>query len=190
MIASVFRTCFGARVALSSTPWTLVLVCAVLGALGCTKSHNVNAVGLELADGGIDHGDAAAASDAAEPTPDSAAPSDDAATGDQDAAPMTACPADCDPVQANPLISIERCCTDEDGACGYEIAQLQPGLCLPEDAPGELDDSCPPVSFMGFISLPGCCRPDGTCGSMDSLLGLGCTLNAQDQEIPCGDGPQ
>lgn len=42
--------------------------------------------------------------------------------------------------------------------------------CLEMDQEGRLDPSCD----MPLSSLPGCCRPEGKCGVMQSDLGIGC----------------
>ena len=48
-------------------------------------------------------------------------------------------------------------------------------LCLPQNAPGNDTLACPEVDFMGITTIPGCCKPDGTCGIVITMLApLGC----------------
>jgi hypothetical protein len=76
------------------------------------------------------------------------------------------------------------CCTDDD-ECGVEFAALGTG-CLAMNAPGEADSSCPSQTLIGgFITLEGCCRPDGTCGGLDIYTGLGCTNAASTETVSC-----
>jgi hypothetical protein len=80
-----------------------------------------------------------------------------------------------------PSLLVPACCTG--GGCGLliELAgnpdiPLQSG-CLPYGAPGVLDPRCPDIgTLLGTQanSVPGCCRPDGTCGIAIDMLNLGC----------------
>ncbi len=61
------------------------------------------------------------------------------------------------------------CCADPaHSKCGVvEVTQ-----CVQLDYPGHLDPSC--GSPFNGSDFPGCCRPDGTCGVLDTQYGLGC----------------
>jgi hypothetical protein len=65
------------------------------------------------------------------------------------------------------------CCVDPRlSLCGIvEFANT----CLPVDQPGTLDTSCQTLPNTPLGTLSGCCRPDGTCGVLETGLGLGCT---------------
>lgn len=58
--------------------------------------------------------------------------------------------------------------------CGLSAASVGIAECLPLNAPGAADASCPTVTIAGFLQLQGCCGVDGTCGALDTFLGLGC----------------
>lgn len=67
------------------------------------------------------------------------------------------------------------CCTDDD-KCGIDVSSFGLGMgCNEMNAPGTADASCPGMNLAGFFMLEGCCRPDGTCGVLDTFAGLGCT---------------
>jgi hypothetical protein len=72
------------------------------------------------------------------------------------------------------------CCTPDD-ACGIDTA-LAPGMCLPANAPGGIDPSCPSYDVMGFLTWYGCCTPDGECGALGGELG--CVPNASLMAAP------
>lgn len=138
------------------------IMAAALFALGCYDNHDVTIEGLSSGDAGapMDDGDMMSDEDM---TPD-----DDDMTGNECGS--------CEPVAPNPtlgLIGIEptSCCTEDD-KCGLEI---QDAGCMERDQEGTITDECSGVSLGGFISLDGCCRPDGTCGIMDDMIGYGCT---------------
>src|SRR5204863_8740894 len=61
------------------------------------------------------------------------------------------------------------------------------GGCRSRDPPGRYDPRCP--SLMGPVggSIPGCCRPGGTCGVDLSTVGVGCTERTGPVEF-CGFG--
>jgi hypothetical protein len=61
------------------------------------------------------------------------------------------------------------CCVDPArSTCGVvEVTE-----CVELNYPGHVDPTChSPLSSLDF---PGCCRPDGTCGVLDTQYGLGC----------------
>jgi hypothetical protein len=81
----------------------------------------------------------------------------------------------CSPI-VGVLGTLPACCpADEVNACGAQIPML--GTTCLTATPGVADQRCPPFQVMG-ITLPGCCRPSGTCGVSVQLLGLGCNDSA------------
>jgi hypothetical protein len=62
------------------------------------------------------------------------------------------------------------CCVDPArSACGVvEVTQ-----CVELNYPGHVNAACPSLPLSGS-DAPGCCRPDGTCGVLDTQYGLGC----------------
>lgn len=89
----------------------------------------------------------------------------------------------------------KACCTDDD-KCGQTNSE---GECKEQNAPGELDSSCPTVDvdFMG-TNYPqmGCCTPAGKCGGLFMQTGYGCLPREELLEnqggpldaISCGGG--
>jgi len=67
--------------------------------------------------------------------------------------------------------STTSCCTEE-GRCGLVLPNLGP-QCVELNQPGTVDSECPPLEGPSF-NLPGCCRPEGHCGVLESVLPLGC----------------
>lgn len=187
---------------MSALLFRLFCVVCACSLFACTKSHDVAATALSLQDGGVlpgDDGDDGNAGTKADKDKDAGqvgvgkpdtgvgSAGKGGSGGGGNSCVATAC--DAAPMLPIPGIMIGTCCTTDD-KCGFDVSQLGMGeACLEQDAPGDLDPSCPPVSFMGIVDMAGCCRPDGTCGSQDTFLGLGCTLNADDQGIPCNPGP-
>lgn len=74
------------------------------------------------------------------------------------------------------------CCDEDSGnICGAGFGNQCEGL----DQPGELTDACPTeMSPLGEM-LPGCCRPDGSCGVMITI-GFGCVERGDVTEIGVG----
>ena len=70
-----------------------------------------------------------------------------------------------------PPRSTSGCCT-EAGKCGLVLPNVGPE-CVELNQPGTVDSECPSLEAPGF-SFPGCCRPDGNCGVLESVLPLGC----------------
>jgi hypothetical protein len=64
------------------------------------------------------------------------------------------------------------CCKDPaNSVCGLvELA----ATCLELNQAGRLEPGCPSLPNTPLGTLPGCCRPDNTCGVYDSNLGFGC----------------
>jgi hypothetical protein len=90
----------------------------------------------------------------------------------------------------------EQCCTEapDEGAlrarsldrCGIEL----PGTagCFELEQPGVLDDACPELEESGGRAAePGCCTPEGQCGTVNGVEGVGCHVDASDEQA-CG-GP-
>lgn len=64
---------------------------------------------------------------------------------------------------------VTQCCTGAD-QCGLNTPLAE--TCLEPDAPGGLDPACEDFSIPGFLTFPGCCTPEGTCGGLGE--GFGC----------------
>jgi hypothetical protein len=63
------------------------------------------------------------------------------------------------------------CCYDaRRSACGA----IELDNCIELDQPGRPESSCPMVTYPPLGVLPGCCTPDGTCGSLETNVGVGC----------------
>lgn len=79
-----------------------------------------------------------------------------------------------------PMLGVSGCCTDND-KCGLDISGLGVGEgCAELNAPGARNDACPSLSvFGGIVTFVGCCKPDGTCGVLADLAGLGCTATGE-----------
>jgi hypothetical protein len=89
----------------------------------------------------------------------------------------------CAPANLFGFIMAPACCTSNN-KCGLDLSQLGSATCVEQNAAGTLDPSCPTASVMG-VMLQGCCRPDGTCGAMDTYLGLGCTAATSTETVTC-----
>jgi hypothetical protein len=88
------------------------------------------------------------------------------------------------------LGTLPPCCPTADvpNACGGQMPVALGGACLTK-TPGTTDAVCPPVAIIPTVSLPGCCRPDKTCGVDMALAMLGCsspTAFGQPAGGPCG----
>jgi hypothetical protein len=111
---------------------------------------------------------------------------------------------------------LDPCCGGENhDQCGVDTTFLSPAgagsSCEPRNQPGSLDTACPSSSAaampgmstgLTFDPLPGCCRPDGSCGIMLNAvtagggliplaqLGLGCVDAAPffpgEEPVTCG----
>jgi hypothetical protein len=69
--------------------------------------------------------------------------------------------------------TVPGCCTS-DSKCGFDLTAAGFPVCLEANAPGNLDSRCPDQTLAGILPLKGCCRPDKTCGALDTTLGFGC----------------
>ena len=89
----------------------------------------------------------------------------------------------------------KACCTS-DNKCGQTNSA---GDCKQQNAPGELDSTCPTVDVeFGGMNYPqmGCCTPSGKCGGFFMQVGYGCLPREElqsDQGGPleaksCGNG--
>ena len=81
-------------------------------------------------------------------------------------------------------IAFPGCCTDG-GKCGTDLSSFGLPGCQEENAPGAANAACPSQSIAGFLTLEGCCRPDKTCGALDTYLGLGCTSTGNATPTSC-----
>lgn len=82
------------------------------------------------------------------------------------------------------FVMVPACCAGT--KCGLDISTLGLGSgCSESNAPGQADPSCPGSTVGGFAQLEGCCRPDGTCGALDTFLGLGCAVDSSQPVTPC-----
>jgi hypothetical protein len=78
-----------------------------------------------------------------------------------------------DPSTAAKAVGLSTCCYGlRNEKCGLKFGGAA-ALCLPLSTPGQANDVCPSGKKNG-VSLDGCCRPDGHCGYMATLFGLGC----------------
>ena len=90
--------------------------------------------------------------------------------------------------------ALEACCT-ADNQCGVDVTMLTgTAMCVQQNGPGAQSSECPTGDYMGFVSVPGCCKPDGTCGvviqqlaplgcvSVDALGGLITTMQTSNQQ--------
>ena len=98
--------------------------------------------------------------------------------------------------ELNPMVTSTRdvalCCTADD-QCGVELIG-----CMPMDAPGALDESCPDSKMSGMLPVDGCCNRANQCGVVLDLLNLGCVENSTAAKIAmapeltaraCGNAP-
>ncbi|MCB9585165.1 MAG: hypothetical protein H6718_07190 [Polyangiaceae bacterium] len=98
--------------------------------------------------------------------------------------------------------NIPACCPDGiDNQCGVDVSQAEQFIgitgCVQENAPGDLDSSCPAYSPVAQLSFPGCCLPSGVCGNVADISAfggpnMGCVdINAATDagaSQPCGSG--
>ena len=154
----------------------LAWVCLAVGffavCAACTASHDVEANGQTSAGGSAD---SASAGSSARAGSGASAGAGAASCGDA---------SDCE--DANLFgTPVPGSCTS-DGKCGMDLSGFGLGTgCAELDAPGVQDSACPSQSIGGFFTLQGCCRPDGTCGAMDTFVGLGCTSAAPGDAVSC-----
>lgn len=154
-----------------------MLACCII--VACTQSHPVSGT---LLDGALGTGvlpDAGASFDG----PDAASPAPgSSATG----SPGLGC-VDCQGADLFGLVQFPACCT-ADKKCGLDFAMVAGApLCVERDAPGGVDPTCP-ATMVSMFTLPGCCRPDGTCGALSALVPLGCIGGEIAGLLPGGGG--
>jgi hypothetical protein len=76
-------------------------------------------------------------------------------------------------------VSLVACCSNL-GSCGFDAGPLRRELpidgCVALNQPGQSDPSCPTTPISGAdVTLPGCCKPNGTCGTnFTALAPFGC----------------
>lgn len=184
------------------------VVVALQGLAGCTASHDMPGMGLlELApDASTDDGDdeagrggsTAAGTEGSTATAGRggsaggggiggragvggrAASNAGSSAAGSGTIPCGMCPA---PGGLSSFVQATSCCT-ENNECGLTAAALGVSTCAPLNAPGTADGNCPSVSIAQGFTLGGCCTPDGTCGALDTFLGLGCVA------VPTGTNGQ
>ncbi len=74
-----------------------------------------------------------------------------------------------------PILGASACCSG--ARCGAS-GPLTSGVCVEKNQPGQPDPSCPSYET-GALTLPGCCKPSGYCGVLDTALDFGCVDPAQ-----------
>jgi hypothetical protein len=178
--------------------FVLLFAMGTSGTSACTKSHDVMPVGLSLED---DDGAAGSAAD------DGSAGTNNAGTAGRRSPGGTAGGAagsgggaagtgltpgagcdNCEPASVGGVINLPACCAQASGGgmtCGLDVSSLGMGACVERDGPGVPDSTCPSVDQQ-IVTLPGCCRPNGKCGSLDTFVGLGCTPQAGGVDQDCG----
>lgn len=80
---------------------------------------------------------------------------------------------------------LPACCTSDE-KCGLSLSGFGLGEgCSEMNAAGAADTACPGQNLGGFLQLDGCCRPDGTCGVLDTFAGLGCASLGTEMAMRC-----
>jgi len=141
-------------------------------------------------DGGANPGD-----DPTDGSPGHDALADDAGTNPADDAPESVFGKSCGATKC-PAVPIgnEQCCTDADDVkasraleraqCGIALSGAEG--CLELEQPGVLDDACPDLPKSTYRGAePGCCTPDGRCGTVNGVEGIGCHTDASAEQA-CG----
>jgi hypothetical protein len=148
----------------------MLLACVVLcGTLACVSSHDVDGSGQALSGGSGGAGGQGGRSSAAAGTGGRAAGGAGRGGG---AAAVSCGGATC--AGTNIFgVALAGCCTEDD-KCGVDLASVGFGACQEANAPGNANMACPSQTVAGILPLSGCCKPDGTCGALDNLFGLGC----------------
>jgi hypothetical protein len=96
---------------------------------------------------------------------------DDGGAGQSMPCGTTRCAARSVMISGSPM-DVLPCCFDEaQSSCG--IAAIT--TCFPPNDVGRIDpEECFGLPNSPIGPLPGCCRPDNTCGLFDTTLGFGC----------------
>jgi hypothetical protein len=168
-----------------------VCVAALGSTSGCTKSHDVTATGLSVtsADGGTSNAGSGGGNGGGAGSLGTGSAGN--AGGGAGSSAATGCN-DCQPQSIMGFLNLNACCAKDDqgqDVCGLDSTAVGGPGCLPRDAPGNPDMSCPSSNMFGF-TIPGCCHPDGTCGSSLNQAGLGCGPNADGTQQKCNpQGP-
>jgi hypothetical protein len=155
----------------------------------CSKSHDLAGTGLRDLDGGINESGAGARTGSSSGgrggRGGSAGRAGAAARAGSGGNNGTNCDACADPSLLAGLIQATSCCTTSN-ECGLTSAAMGITDCLPLDAPGTEDATCPSSTVGGVFELPGCCTPGGTCGVLDTIgVGLGCAKLAPGDVVHC-----
>ena len=96
--------------------------------------------------------------------------------GAAEPAPKVCGGVECDPVPPElGQYGVSSCCTATADECGLQTPVTEG--CLEPDQPGGIDYTCPIYELPTGMAMPGCCTPAGTCGALDSTMGLGCIPN-------------
>ena len=157
-----------------------LVACAAIWLSACTSSHDVVGVGESLL-AGSNARDAGASAAGRGGSAAAGRSGGGAGSAGSAGAGAGTCNSDCAGVSVLGLAELPPCCT-ADKQCGVDLSGLGLGGCGQQDAPGNVDPSCP----LGFLGATGCCRADGTCGTIDALFGLGCVVDATATMVtPC-----
>jgi len=154
----------------------LVVWALSCGLPACTSSHDVEGSGQALTGGtgggGVQGGRAASGGQGGRA---SAAGTGGRATGSggRAGAAAVSCGGMTCPGSSVFGFSLSGCCTEAD-KCGLDLAAVGFGGCEEANAPGSANAACPSQTIAGILPLAGCCKPDRTCGALDTYLGLGC----------------
>jgi len=150
----------------------LIAYVVCCGALACTSSHDVDGSGQALVGGtggaggtgGSQAGRAGIAGGGGRPA---------GGSGRGGAAAVSCGGASC--AGTNIFgVALPGCCTTDE-KCGVDLASVGfAATCQEANAPGKANPACPSQTVAGILPLSGCCKPDGTCGALDNLFGLGC----------------
>ena len=176
----------GSIVALRSSGASLAAVAAALLLAACTASHDLKGLGQQLdsgqagkAGGGAGKAGSSASAGSAGGSAGARAGSGGSggrggsgAAGRAGTSAAGSGGAACGPTCTAPAIlgffPLTACCAPGN-RCGVDLTAFGSG-CVEQNAPGNLDSSCPADD----LSQPGCCRPVGVCGIVDSFANLGC----------------
>lgn len=145
----------------------LVAWVLVWGSAACTSSHDVESSGQALVGGRGGSGGGGAAGQAAR-----AGSSASSAGRGGGNATLSCAGKTC--MGGNVFgVALPGCCTADD-KCGIDLAAVGFGGCEEANAPGAANAACPSQTIAGILPLSGCCKPNGTCGGLDTFVGLGC----------------
>ena len=72
--------------------------------------------------------------------------------------------------QPPPIAGASACCVGTQ--CGASSTRSA-DKCLEKNQPGSFDPTCPSQTI-DVMTLKGCCKPNGSCGVFDTVMGFGC----------------